>query len=187
MSVSDHNPTGRPEIITFGCRLNTYESEVMRRHGDELDLDDTIIINTCAVTAEAERQARQAIRKARRQRPDARIVVTGCAAQIKPSAWADMAEVDQVIGNTEKMSAKAFVDDAPALQVNDIMSVEDTAGHLVEGLEGRARAFLQVQQGCDHRCTFCIIPFAPSKTFGSEPSTSILIKLILLSKFNFFI
>jgi threonylcarbamoyladenosine tRNA methylthiotransferase MtaB len=173
VSVSDHNPTGRPEIITFGCRLNTYESEVMRRHGDELDLDDTIIINTCAVTAEAERQARQAIRKARRQRPDARIVVTGCAAQIKPSAWADMAEVDQVIGNTEKMSAKAFVDDAPALQVNDIMSVEDTAGHLVEGLEGRARAFLQVQQGCDHRCTFCIIPF------GRGPSRSVPLGVIV--------
>jgi threonylcarbamoyladenosine tRNA methylthiotransferase MtaB len=173
VSVSDHNVPGRPEIITFGCRLNTYESEVMRRHGDELALDDTIIINTCAVTAEAERQARQAIRKARRQRPDARIVVTGCAAQIKPSAWADMDEVDQVIGNTEKMTAKAFVDDAPALQVNDIMSVEDTAGHLVEGLEGRARAFLQVQQGCDHRCTFCIIPF------GRGPSRSVPLGVIV--------
>jgi threonylcarbamoyladenosine tRNA methylthiotransferase MtaB len=168
-----HNKPGRPEIITFGCRLNTYESEVMRRHGDELALDDTIIINTCAVTAEAERQARQAIRKARRQRPDARIVVTGCAAQIQPSAWADMAEVDQVVGNAEKMTAKAFVDDAPALQVNDIMSVEDTAGHLVEGLEGRARAFLQVQQGCDHRCTFCIIPF------GRGPSRSVPLGVIV--------
>ncbi|MBT3790579.1 MAG: tRNA (N(6)-L-threonylcarbamoyladenosine(37)-C(2))-methylthiotransferase MtaB [Alphaproteobacteria bacterium] len=167
MSVSDHNVPGRPEIITFGCRLNTYESEVMRRHGDELALDETIIVNTCAVTAEAERQARQAIRKARRQRPDARIVVTGCAAQINPSAYADMVEVDQVVGNHEKMAAKSFVDDAPALQVNDIMSVQDTAGHLVEGLDGRARAFLQVQQGCDHRCTFCIIPF------GRGPSRSV--------------
>jgi threonylcarbamoyladenosine tRNA methylthiotransferase MtaB len=164
---SGHNRAGRPEIITFGCRLNTYESEVMRRHGDELALDDTIIVNTCAVTAEAERQARQAIRKARRQRPDARIVVTGCAAQIKPSAWSDMPEVDQVVGNHEKMTAQSFVDDAPALQVNDIMSVQDTAGHLVEGLDGRARAFLQVQQGCDHRCTFCIIPF------GRGPSRSV--------------
>jgi len=167
VSVSDHNVPGRPEIITFGCRLNTYESEVMRRHGDELALDETIIVNTCAVTAEAERQARQAIRKARRQRPDARIVVTGCAAQINPSAYADMVEVDQVVGNHEKMAAKSFVDDAPALQVNDIMSVQDTAGHLVEGLDGRARAFLQVQQGCDHRCTFCIIPF------GRGPSRSV--------------
>jgi threonylcarbamoyladenosine tRNA methylthiotransferase MtaB len=159
VSLQDQNPAGRPELITFGCRLNTYESEVMRRHGDDLALDDTIIVNTCAVTAEAERQARQAIRKARRNRPDARIVVTGCAAQINPSAWADMAEVDQVVGNVEKMTAQSFVDDAPVLQVNDIMSVEETAGHLVEGLDGRARAFLQVQQGCDHRCTFCIIPF----------------------------
>ena len=167
MSLSDHNNSGRPEIITFGCRLNTYESEVMRRHGDELALDDTIIVNTCAVTAEAERQARKAIRKARRQRPDARIVVTGCAAQINPSAYADMIEVDQVVGNHEKMAAKSFVDDAPTLQVNDIMSVQDTAGHLVEGLDGRARAFLQVQQGCDHRCTFCIIPF------GRGPSRSV--------------
>ena len=139
----------------------------MRRHGDNLPLDDTIIVNTCAVTAEAERQARQAIRKARRNRPDARIVVTGCAAQIKPSAWADMDEVDQVVGNMEKMAASSFIDDAPALQVNDIMSVQETAGHLVEGLDGRARAFLQVQQGCDHRCTFCIIPF------GRGPSRSV--------------
>ena len=167
MSLSDHNPPGHPRVITFGCRLNTYESEVMRHHGDNLALDDTIIVNTCAVTAEAERQARQAIRKARRQSPDARIVVTGCAAQINPAAWSDMAEVDQVIGNVEKMSADSFVDDAPALQVNDIMSVQETAGHLVEGLDGRARAFLQVQQGCDHRCTFCIIPF------GRGPSRSV--------------
>jgi threonylcarbamoyladenosine tRNA methylthiotransferase MtaB len=158
VSLSDQNP-GRPEVITFGCRLNSYESEVMRRHGDALALDDTIIVNTCAVTAEAERQARQAIRRARRQRPDARIVVTGCAAQINPAPWAGMDEVDQVVGNTEKMTADSFVADAPALQVNDIMSVQETAGHLVEGLDGRARAFLQVQQGCDHRCTFCIIPF----------------------------
>jgi len=167
VSLSDHNPPGHPRVITFGCRLNTYESEVMRHHGDNLALDDTIIVNTCAVTAEAERQARQAIRKARRQSPDARIVVTGCAAQINPAAWSDMAEVDQVIGNVEKMSADSFVDDAPALQVNDIMSVQETAGHLVEGLDGRARAFLQVQQGCDHRCTFCIIPF------GRGPSRSV--------------
>ncbi|HCX66549.1 MAG TPA: tRNA (N(6)-L-threonylcarbamoyladenosine(37)-C(2))-methylthiotransferase MtaB, partial [Rhodobiaceae bacterium] len=151
------------QIVTFGCRLNTYESEVMRGHAEKAGLDNAIVFNTCAVTAEAERQARQAIRKARRENPQARIIVTGCAAQVNPDSFAGMDEVDLVIGNDEKMRAQSW---QPALalhtnekvRVNDIMSVTETAGHLVQGLEGRARAFVQVQNGCDHRCTFCIIP-----------------------------
>ena len=155
---------GAPEIITFGCRLNAYESEVMRSHAREAGLDDVVIVNTCAVTAEAERQARQAIRRARRQRPEARIVVTGCAAQIDPGRYAEMPEVDRVLGNAEKMVAGSWSQAALApggerVRVNDILSVNETAGHLVEGFDGRARAFIQVQNGCDHRCTFCIIPY----------------------------
>lgn len=152
------------EIVTFGCRLNAYESEVMKNHAQAAGLEGAIVFNTCAVTAEAVRQARQAIRKARRENPQARIIVTGCAAQVNPEEFAEMSEVDLVIGNAEKMEAKSWT---PALalhaneriRVNDIMSVRETAGHLVQGLEGRARAFVQVQNGCDHRCTFCIIPF----------------------------
>ena len=156
--------TKTPDIITFGCRLNAYESEVMRRHATAAGADtDLVIVNTCAVTAEATRQARQAIRRARRQRPDARIVVTGCAAQIDPDGFAAMPEVDRVLGNQEKLEAKSFADLAIAetekVRVNDIFSVKETAGHLIDGLEGRARAFVQVQNGCDHRCTFCIIPY----------------------------
>ena len=149
-----------PDVITFGCRLNAYESEVVRANAAEAGLDDTVIVNTCAVTAEAERQARQAIRRARRERPDARIIVTGCAAQIDPERYAAMPEVDRVLGNLEKLDPNAFgIDRTERIAVNDIMSVTETAGHLIEGLEGRARAFLQVQNGCNHRCTFCIIPF----------------------------
>jgi threonylcarbamoyladenosine tRNA methylthiotransferase MtaB len=145
------------EFITFGCRLNSYESEVMRGH----DLENTVVVNTCAVTGEAVRQARQAIRKARRDRPEARIVVTGCAAQLDPASFAAMEEVDLVVGNEEKLLADSFAPDSnETVRVNDIMSVRDVAGHLIEGFDGRARAFVQVQQGCDHRCTFCIIPFA---------------------------
>jgi threonylcarbamoyladenosine tRNA methylthiotransferase MtaB len=156
-----------PEIITFGCRLNAYESEVMRGHAEAAGLDNAIIFNTCAVTAEAERQSRQAIRKARRDNPDARIIVTGCAAQLSPERYAGMEEVDRVLGNREKLLAENFLisDDARVL-VDDIMSVRETAGHLVSGFAQRARAFVQIQQGCDHRCTFCIIPFArgPSRS-----------------------
>lgn len=149
-----------PDIITFGCRLNTYESEVMRNHAEAAGLSDAVIVNTCAVTAEAERQARQAIRRARRARPDARIIVTGCAAQINPDSYADMPEVDTVLGNQEKLEAKSFLalDGAP-VRVDDIMSARETASHLVEGFDERTRAFIQVQNGCDHRCTFCVIPF----------------------------
>ncbi|MCS5596419.1 MAG: tRNA (N(6)-L-threonylcarbamoyladenosine(37)-C(2))-methylthiotransferase MtaB [Alphaproteobacteria bacterium] len=149
-----------PEIVTFGCRLNTYESEVMRAHAENANMEDVIIFNTCAVTKEAERQARQAIRKARRKNPDAKIIVTGCAAQIDPEGFGGMDEVDRVIGNDEKLKAESWGNpSSEKVQVNDIMSVKETASHLIEGFEGRARAFIQVQNGCDHRCTFCIIPY----------------------------
>jgi threonylcarbamoyladenosine tRNA methylthiotransferase MtaB len=159
------------EIITFGCRLNAYESEVMRAHANAAGLGDAVIVNTCAVTAEAVRQARQAIRKARRMRPHAKIVVTGCAAQIDPSRFAAMDEVDLVIGNQEKMQRLTFqglsVEGTARVAVNNIMSVRETAGHLIEGFGNRARAYVQIQNGCDHRCTFCIIPF------GRGPSRSV--------------
>jgi len=152
------------DVLTFGCRLNAYESEVMRGHASELE--DTVIVNTCAVTAEAERQARQAIRRVRRERPDARIVVTGCAAQIDPARWAVLPGVSRVLGNREKLDAKSWRPDAPS-EVSDIMAARETAAHLITEFAGRARAFVQVQQGCDHRCTFCVIPF------GRGPSRSV--------------
>ena len=154
-------PNASVDIVTFGCRLNAYESEVIRARAAEDGLSDAVVFNTCAVTAEAVRQARQAIRKARRERPDARLIVTGCAAQIDPAAFAGMAEVDLVLGNAEKSQAGAYLErpDAPRVRVNDIMSVRETAGHLIDGLKDRARAYVEVQNGCDHRCTFCVIPF----------------------------
>ena len=149
-----------PEILTFGCRLNTYESEVMRSHAKTAGIENAIIVNTCAVTKEAERDARRAIRKARRDNPDARIIVTGCAAQINPQSFGDMPEVNQVIGNDLKLKPETWgLPAAEKMLVNDIMSVKETASHLVDGFEGHTRAFLQVQNGCDHRCTFCIIPY----------------------------
>jgi len=158
------------DIVTFGCRLNTYESEVMRREATSAGLGElaggAVIVNTCAVTGEAVRQARQAIRKARRDNPDARIIVTGCAAQTDPDSFVAMGEVDLVLGNEEKLKAHNYralpdfgVNDFEKARVNDIMSVTETASHMVDALEGRARAFVQVQNGCDHRCTFCIIPY----------------------------
>jgi threonylcarbamoyladenosine tRNA methylthiotransferase MtaB len=164
------------EVVTFGCRLNTYESEVIRRNAEGAGLGvgfgDAIVVNTCAVTGEAVRQARQTIRRLRRERPDARILVTGCAAQTEPETFAHMREVDRVIGNDEKMRTEAWretrdvlardafgIADEQKIAVNDIMAVTETAAHLIDGLDGRARAFVQVQNGCDHRCTFCIIPF----------------------------
>lgn len=153
--------TDTVDIVTFGCRLNAYESEIIRARAAEDGLENAIVFNTCAVTAEAVRQARQAIRKARRERPDARLIVTGCAAQIDPAAFAQMAEVDLVLGNSEKAAKGSYAADAPEgrVRVNDIMSVRETAGHLIDGLKDRARAYVEVQNGCDHRCTFCIIPF----------------------------
>ncbi|MER9731388.1 tRNA (N(6)-L-threonylcarbamoyladenosine(37)-C(2))-methylthiotransferase MtaB [Mesorhizobium sp. M0217] len=157
-------------VVTFGCRLNTYESEVMRREAESAGLGalkgGAIIFNTCAVTAEAVRQARQSIRKARRENPAARIIVTGCAAQTEPQNFAAMDEVDLVLGNEEKLKANSYralpdfgVNDSEKARVNDIFSVRETAGHMVDAIDGRARAFVQVQNGCDHRCTFCIIPY----------------------------
>lgn len=149
-----------PQLLTFGCRLNTYESEVMKNHARAAGLGDVIIVNTCAVTKEAERQARQAIRKARKTNPQAKIIVTGCAAQIHPESFASMNEVDKVIGNDLKLEAGTWQGLAgDKILVNDIMAITETASHLVEGFDGRARAFVQVQNGCDHRCTFCIIPY----------------------------
>jgi threonylcarbamoyladenosine tRNA methylthiotransferase MtaB len=155
------------DVVTFGCRLNAAESEVIRREAERAGFSDTVVVNTCAVTAEAVRQARQAIRALRRERPQAKIVVTGCAAQTEPQIFTAMAEADRVIGNAEKLSAAGWAKaraafdtgDAPKALVNDIMSVKETAAHLVEAFAGRTRAFVQVQNGCDHRCTFCIIPF----------------------------
>ncbi len=151
------------EIVTFGCRLNIVESEIMRTAAETAGLDDAVLVNTCAVTGEAVRQARQAVRRLRREHPHARLVVTGCAAQTEPETFAAMEEVDLVLGNREKTRAESY---APfglgaeeKVRVADIFAVEETAGHLLEGFEGRTRAFLQVQNGCDHRCTFCIIPY----------------------------
>jgi threonylcarbamoyladenosine tRNA methylthiotransferase MtaB len=152
------------QVLTFGCRLNAYESEVMRAHAAALP--DTVIVNTCAVTAEAERQARQAIRRLARERPNARIVVTGCAAQIAPASWAGLPGVDRVLGNEDKLRPESWLPDAPG-RVSDIMAARETAAHLVTEFAGRARAFVQVQQGCDHRCTFCVIPF------GRGPNRSV--------------
>lgn len=154
------------DVVTFGCRLNAYESEVIRQHAEKAAADThTIIFNTCAVTKEAERQAQQAIRKAHRENPAARIIVTGCAAQVNPQRYGGMEGVSLVLGNEEKMHAEHYhtaLDkpfDTEPVRVNDIMSIRETAEHLISGFEGRARAFVQVQNGCDHRCTFCIIPY----------------------------
>jgi threonylcarbamoyladenosine tRNA methylthiotransferase MtaB len=160
------------DVITFGCRLNAYESEAIRARAAEAGLKDAVIVNTCAVTAEAVRQSRQAIRKARRERPHARLIVTGCAAQTEPDSYAAMPEVDWVLGNVEKLQAQSyathFLRDAPRIVVNDIMAVRETAAQFVESFKDRARAVLQVQNGCDHRCTFCIIPYGrgPSRSVG---------------------
>ena len=156
---------GAPRLVTFGCRLNALDSEAIRNAAHAAGADaGTIVVNTCAVTGEAVRQARQTIRKLARENPDARLVVTGCAAQTEPETFADMGEVDLVLGNEEKLRAESYrpafgVEDSERVRVNDIMSVRETAPHMVDGLQGRARAYVQVQTGCDHRCTFCIIPY----------------------------
>ena len=154
------------ELVTLGCRLNTAESETMREQARAAGLDDVVIVNTCAVTAEAVRQARQTIRRTRRERPGARIVVTGCAAQVEPETFAAMGEVDLVLGNDAKLEAASWgaladfgIGATEKVRVNDIFAVRETAGHMVQGFEEHTRAFVQVQNGCDHRCTFCIIPY----------------------------
>ncbi|GHA56011.1 tRNA (N(6)-L-threonylcarbamoyladenosine(37)-C(2))-methylthiotransferase MtaB [Amylibacter ulvae] len=160
---------GKPPIFeTFGCRLNAYETQAMKDLSDSAGLDNAIVVNTCAVTAEAVRSSKQRIRKLRREHPDSQIIVTGCAAQTEPQTYNNMSEVDVVIGNIEKMQADTwtglakgpnFIGETEKVQVNDIMSVTDTAGHLIDGFGTRSRAYVQVQNGCDHRCTFCIIPY----------------------------
>lgn len=154
------------EVITFGCRLNTYESEVMRAEAEKAGLNNAVLVNTCAVTGEAVRQARQAIRRARRDNPHARIIVTGCAAQTEAATFSAMPEVDAVLGNEEKLKSASYralpdfgVSAEEKLRVNDIMSVKATAPQMVKHIDGHVRAFIQVQNGCDHRCTFCIIPY----------------------------
>ena len=188
LNTESRNSTHAIEVINFGCRLNIYEGEIIKQNAAEAGLSNALIFNSCAVTAEAERQVRQSIRKARKENPDAKIIVTGCGAQINPKQYADMVEVDSVIGNEEKLKkdvysalssrqSKATVDlcneqrqdssttlgmtikNDEKILVNDIMSVKETASHLVASFDGKARAFVQVQNGCDHRCTFCIIPF----------------------------
>jgi threonylcarbamoyladenosine tRNA methylthiotransferase MtaB len=161
----------QPEIVTLGCRLNTVESEAMRKAALAAGHSDLVIVNTCAVTAEAVRQARQTIRRLARENPARRIIVTGCAAQTEPETFAGMAEVSQVIGNDVKLKPETWKEavspaggdfglgETERVIVNDIMSLRETASHLIDGLEGRTRAFVQVQNGCDHRCTFCIIPY----------------------------
>ncbi len=157
-----------PIFETFGCRLNAYETEAMKDLSEQAGLNGAVVVNTCAVTAEAVRQSKQRIRKLRRENPDAKLIVTGCAAQTEPKTYSDMEEVDMVVGNIEKMQADTweniakgpdFIGDAEKVQVDDIMSVTETAGHLIDGFGTRARAYVQVQNGCDHRCTFCIIPY----------------------------
>ena len=152
-------------VVTFGCRLNIYESEIIKNNISFAGLDNVIVFNTCTVTAEAEKQAKQAIRKAKRENPDVRIIVTGCAAQKHPEVFASMQEVDKVLGNEEKLHFQNYQLEndkfgAEKIFVNDIMSVRETASHLVAHFDGKARAFMQIQNGCDHRCTFCIIPYA---------------------------
>ena len=158
------------KTLTFGCRLNAYESEVMSREAEKAGLgtleNGAVLVNTCAVTAEAVRQAKQAIRRARRENPDARIIVSGCAAQTEPQTFAEMEEVDLVIGNEDKLNETAYralpefgINQFEKVRVNDIFEVRETASHMVQSVDGHSRAFVQVQNGCDHRCTFCIIPF----------------------------
>jgi threonylcarbamoyladenosine tRNA methylthiotransferase MtaB len=159
------------DVLTFGCRLNAAESEVIRRHAAAANVTDAVVVNSCAVTGEAVRQARQAIRRARREQPDARIVVTGCAAQIDPAGFAAMSEVDRVVGNEEKLAADTWRDlaHAPKIAVGDIMMSDAVIPHAVDALEGHTRGFVQVQTGCDHRCTFCVIPYGRGNSRSLPP------------------
>ncbi|MDP9195736.1 MAG: tRNA (N(6)-L-threonylcarbamoyladenosine(37)-C(2))-methylthiotransferase MtaB, partial [Pseudomonadota bacterium] len=176
-----------PRVVTFGCRLNVHESEVMRSHAHSAGLDNVIIVNTCAVTAEAERQARQAIRRMHRESPDTPIIVAGCAAQIRPQDFAALPGVTRVLGNDDKLKAASWSlqPGGEKVQVNDIMAVRETAAHLVSGFEGKARAFVQVQNGCDHRCTFCIIPYGRGNS-RSVPMGEVVrqVRLLVESGYN---
>ena len=176
------------EVLTFGCRLNAYESEAIKNRAGEAQLRDCVVVNTCAVTAEAVRQSRQAIRRLRRENPARRIIVTGCAAQIEPQTYAGMSEVDAVFGNTEKLDAQAYADfgtdDALRIRVNDIMSVRQIAPQMVDHFEDQTRAFLQVQNGCDHRCTFCVIPFGRGAS-RSVPMGAVISEALRLTEKGF--
>ncbi len=168
MNAPARPPRADVEIVTLGCRLNAYESETMRALAGEAALENAVIVNTCAVTNEAVRQARQAIRRAHRERPGAEIIVTGCAAQIDPQSFADMPEVSRVLGNAEKMRAETFTPGPhERVAVADIMAVRETASHLIDGFHDRTRAYVQVQNGCNHRCTFCIIPYGRGNSRSS--------------------
>lgn len=165
--------TDAVRVVTFGCRMNAYESELMKGHAEDAGLTDAILVNTCAVTAEAERQVRQTIRKLHRENPEAKIIVTGCAAQLAPDTYAGMDGVARVLGNREKLTREGYAAETQGpIHVTDIMTARETSSHMVEGFDGRARAFVQVQQGCDHRCTFCIIPFARGPN-RSQPKDAI--------------
>ena len=176
-SQGDKSQKREPMVITMGCRLNGYESEAMRALSAQAGLRDAIIVNSCAVTNEATRQTRQSIRRARRENPTSKIIVTGCAAQINPEEFSAMDEVDAVIGNQEKLALEQWkslaADTHPAIHVNDIMSVRETAGHLIDGYGDRARAFMQIQNGCDHRCTFCIIPYGRGNSRSTPIATAV--------------
>lgn len=174
-----------PRVVTFGCRLNSLESEIIRAEAAAAGAGEAVVVNTCAVTGEAVRQARQAIRKLRRERPDSTIIVTGCAAQLAPKTFAAMPEVDRVLGNAEKLARRNYADGGgERVVVSDIMTVRETAGHLLEGFEGRSRAMVQIQQGCDHRCTFCTIPFARGPN-RSVPPERIVEQVRVLARRNF--
>ena len=147
-------------VITFGCRLNTYESAVISEHLRANHLDDAVVFNTCAVTQEAERKARQSIRQYSRRNPNAKIIVTGCSAQLNPEVYSAMPEVDQVLGNKEKMNSESYSSSTPSVSVGDIMQVKENTSHLLTHYETRTRAIVEIQNGCDHRCTFCTIPLA---------------------------
>ena len=178
MAITFRNKNSSPEIKTFGCRLNIWESQVISDHVSKNGHSDLIIFNTCAVTSEAERQARQAIRSAKNNRPDAKILVTGCAAQINPEKWSSMSEVNFVIGNKEKLDDKFWagfntdvnLENNNKVFVQNIMHVKKTSEHLVESFNKHTRGFVQVQNGCDHRCTFCVIPFGrgPSRSVSTQ-------------------
>ncbi|AAU03879.1 tRNA (N(6)-L-threonylcarbamoyladenosine(37)-C(2))-methylthiotransferase MtaB [Rickettsia typhi] len=175
----------RQEIVTFGCRLNIYESEIIRKNLELSGLDNVAIFNTCAVTKSAEKQARQAIRKAKKNNPDLKIIVTGCSAQANPKMYGNMSEVDKVIGNEEKLLSHYYQITDQKISVNDIMSVKETACHLVSSFDGKSRAFIQVQNGCDHNCTFCIIPYGRGRSRSTPIGTIVAqVKHLVLKGFK---
>ena len=175
-------------IITFGCRLNSFDSQIIREKANSEKLNNIFFINTCAVTKEAENQAKKKIRKIKRENPEAKIIVTGCSAQINPTDYKKMKEVDLILGNEEKFKFKKYLNllnnNSPAIMVNNIMSVKETANHFIKGFDKKARAFVQIQTGCDHRCTFCIIPFGRGNS-RSVPIAKIYNQIKILLKNGF--